>query len=297
MSELKEYILAKRPTLGASSLTTYASVLKTLHKNVFGEGKIVWDNFKDTEKVLAFLNTLPPNRGKTIISALVVITDIPEYKEALNKAITSYNKELATQLPTETQKENWITKEELQTMFDDLKKHADWLYKKKTALDMDDLQNLQNFVIVALLCGVLIEPRRSKDYTDFKIKNITENKDNFMTKTEMVFNSYKTVNTYGTQKVEIPKVLKSILTKWCKVNPTDWLLFDKNSNPLTPVKLNQRFNKIFHGKKVSVNNFRHTYITDKFTNYNKDDKEAERVAKAMGTSKEAILGNYVKILD
>jgi DNA topoisomerase-2 len=33
------------------------------------------------------------------------------------------------------------------------------------------------------------------------------------------------------------------------------------------------------------------------TNYNKDDKEADRVAKAMGTSKEAILGNYVKILD
>jgi len=296
MSELKEYILSKRPTLSASSLTTYASVLKSLHTKVFGEGKIVWDNFNNSEKILEYLNTVPPNKSKTSLSALVVITDLPIYKETMVKAITDYNKEIATQLPTEQQKESWVTTEQLQNAFDDLKKNADWLYKKKTPLTMEDMQTIQNYIIVALLCGILIAPRRSKDYCDFKIKNIQENKDNFMTKTDLVFNSYKTMNTYGTQKVELPKTLKSILTKWIKINPTDYLLFDKNSHPLTPVKLNQRFNKIFQGK-VSVNAFRHTYLTDKFSDYNVQDKEATKVAQAMGTSKEAILDSYVKILE
>jgi hypothetical protein len=291
--EIKEYIHSKRPTLGKSSLTTYASILKSLYSKVFGDGKIEWDKFKDSEKILHFLKDVPANRRKTILSALVVITDLKEYKEMMMKDVSSYNKELATQTPTEEQKDNWIKPQQIMDIFTDLKTRADVLFKKKTAHTPSELQQIQNYIIVALLSGIFVPPRRSKDFCDFKIKNIEQNKDNFLLKNEMVFNSYKTMRTYGTQKIQIPTALKSILTKWIRINPTEWLLFDANMNHLTPVKLNQRFNKIFGGK-ISVNNFRHTYLTDKYGEHNKIDQEMAKDASEMGTSKGMVLGTYVK---
>ena len=154
-------------------------------------------------------------------------------------------------------------------------------------------EEIQNFIILALLSGVLIPPRRSKDYCDFKIKNITETKDNFLKKGKMVFNSYKTAKTYGTQEVPIETPLTTILNSWIKINPTDWLLFDSNMNKLTPVKLNQRLNKIFGDRKISVNQMRHTYLTEKFGEHSKKDKELANVVEEMGTSKN-MLTTYVK---
>ena len=52
--------------------------------------------------------------------------------------------------------------------------------------------------------------------------------------------------------------------KWIKVNPTAFLFFDSNMNPLSSVKLNQRLNKVFDGRKVGVNSLRHSYLTDKY---------------------------------
>lgn len=291
--EIKEYIASKRPTLGKSSLTTYASILKSLYSKVFGEGKIEWENFNKTDTVLTFLKELPPNKRKTILSALVVITDLPAYKEAMMSDIKEYNKEQTKQLPTETQRENWVSAKTIEDTLADLKVQANVVYKKKTPLTPADLQIIQNYIIVSLLSGAIITPRRSKDYCDFKIKNIQQNKDNYLDKNEMVFNSYKTMKTYGTQRVELPKPLKLLLNKWIKMNPTDYLLFDSNMNQLTPVKLNQRFNKIFGGK-ISVNNFRHTYFTDKYTEHNVKHKELEKTAKDAGTSANHILGTYVK---
>jgi hypothetical protein len=55
-------------------------------------------------------------------------------------------------------------------------------------------------------------------------------------------------------------------------------------NPLTAVKLNQRMNKIFDGKNISVNQMRHTYITSKFNNTRQEGKELEKVMEQMGSS-------------
>ena len=63
--------------------------------------------------------------------------------------------------------------------------------------------------------------------------------------------SYRCVEakTYGKQTVDIPIKLKNIIAKWARINPTEYLLFDSNMNKLSAVKLNQRLNKIFNGKK------------------------------------------------
>ena len=291
--EIKDYIKKKRSTLSDSSLTTYASVLKSLYKKVFGEGKIDWDKFDNTKAVMDFLQDVPPNKRKTILSALVIITGKTEYRDKMLSDVRDYNKEIQKQEKTPAQEENWVDDKQVKQVFEALRTDAVALMKKKTLLKASDLQDIQNFIIMALLGGIFIPPRRSKDFCDFKIKNVDDKKDNYLKKGKMVFNSYKTFKTYGTQEVDVPKPLATILNAWVKINPTEWLLFDSNMNHLTPVKLNQRLNKIFGDKKIAVNALRHSYLTGKYADTIAKNKEIENTMTDMGSSK-GMLTTYVK---
>lgn len=284
--DLKEYIKKARPTLSDSSITTYNSILKNLYKKVFGDKKFDIDDFEKSEKILKHLEDVEPNKRKTILSALVVICKDPKpYRTLMLTDIKDYNKEVATQEKTEEQKENWIEPNEIQSVFETLKKEADYLIKKKD-LTMNELQKIQNFIIVALFH--LIPPRRAKDYCDFKIRgDIDKEKDNWFDEkaSEFSFASYKTSKFYGVQKVKIDKVLKSIIKKWIAINPTEWLLFDNNHQKLSPVKLNQRLNKIFGSEKgCSVNQLRHSFLTGKYADSIKMKEAMEKDLSAMGSS-------------
>jgi len=73
---IKEELKNKRPNLSNGSLITYNSILSSLYKNVFGnDDKLDIDKFSNTDKILEHLKSLPPNRRKTILSALVVFSD------------------------------------------------------------------------------------------------------------------------------------------------------------------------------------------------------------------------------
>ena len=288
MSEtILNYIKEKRPNISNSSLKTYESILRNLYDKMKGEefktkGYNMENFSKYPTEVLKFLKDLPPNKRKTILSALVVITDNKEYRELMLDDIKEYNKEEAKQTKTDNQKTNWVEKEELNEMIKPLRKTANLLYKKDK-LTPSDYQDIQNYIILVLYGGEYIPPRRSKDYVDFKIKNIDKNKDNYMDKNSFIFNSYKTVKTYGKQEVKIPNELKKIINKWIKVNPTEYLLFDKSFNKLSNVKLNQRLNKMF-GKKSGVNMMRKTFLSSKYSNLIKTKNELANDFKDMGSS-------------
>ena len=284
MSEtILKYITEKRPNISKSSLKTYESIIRNLYKKVFEDEEYNLEKFdKNTDKVLKYLKDLPSNKRKTILSALVVITDNKDYRELMLDDIKEYNKEEAKQQKTETQKENWVDSETLDKMMKVLYHNAKLLYNKENK-NPTDYQEIQNYIILCLFGGYYIPPRRSLDYVNFKIKNIDKNKDNFINKNSLVFNSYKTAKTYGQQVVEIPKELKSILNKWVKMNPTDYLLFDISYKPLSNVKLNQRLNKLF-GKKVGVNQMRKTYLSEKYSDLIETKKQMEQDFKDMGSS-------------
>ena len=293
MTNLKEEIAKKRPNLTESSITTYNSILKNLYKKVFDEKDIDLKKFDDTQKILTYLKEVPPNKRKTILSALVIMTDDKKYRDLMLEDIKDYTKDIGKQEKSDTQKENWVESDSVKSLWDILKKNTDLLYKK-AHLTTGDLQQIQSFIIVSLLGGVFIPPRRSKDLVDWKIKDVDKEKDNFLEKNSIHYNSYKTAKCYGEQVVTIPIALKNILKKWIKINPTDYLLFDTNQNPLTSVKLNQRLNKLFDGKKVGVNQLRKTYLTDKYADYSKVQKELEGDMQQMGSST-AVEKSYIKL--
>ena len=280
---IKEELKNKRPNLSNGSLITYNSILSSLYKSVFGnDDKLDIDKFSNTDKILEHLKSLPPNRRKTILSALVVISDKQPYRDLMLEDIKNYNQEILKQEKTPAQKLSWVDTNEIKTLYEKLKEVANFLYKKKN-FTMKEYQQIQDLIIVAVLGGLFIPPRRNLDYCCFKLKNIDNDNDNYIDKNQFVFNTYKTAKFYKQQRVDIPKDLKTILTKWIKINPTDYLLFDTNQNPLTSVKLNQRLNKIF-GKKVGVNQMRHTYLTDKYGDTINKQKQINADMTEMGSS-------------
>ena len=284
MSEtILNYIKDKRPNISKSSLKTYESILRNLYDKMGWETKNYNMEFfdKEPEKVLKYLKDLPSNKRKTVLSALVVITDNKAYRELMIDDIKEYNKEQAKQEKPDN--DNWVEHDELDKIYKVLRHNASLLYKKET-LNNTDLQEIQNYIILTLFNGEYIPPRRSKDYVNFKIKNIDKEKDNYINKNSFIFNSYKTAKTYGQQQVEIPKQLKTILNKWIKVNPTDYLLFDSNNKPLSNVKLNQRLNKLF-GKKAGVNQMRKTFLSNKYQPLIEMNRDLEKTMNEMGTSR------------
>jgi hypothetical protein len=282
METIKDKIVELRPALSKQSVATYGSLLKSLHTNVYGDKPVELKDFENSKKINDYLKSVIPTKRKTTLSALVVLTDMKEYRDQMLDDIETYNKEQSTQDKNEKQSESWVETADVKKLLEKYSAEVKMLYKK-SELTTQELQQIQNYIILCLLGGEYIPPRRSKDFVDFKIKNIDKSVDNFMEKNKLNFNSYKTASTYGLQSVELPKALKSILVKWVKHNPTEHLLFDNNLNKLSNVKLNQRLNKMF-GKKASTNQMRHTYMSNKYKNTSNEMKMMDKDFTAMGSS-------------
>jgi len=284
MDNIKKAIIIARPHLSKQSISTYMSILKNLYINVFGDvSDISLDKFNDTDKILNHLKSLEPNKRKTVLSALVILTDKKDYRDQMLNDIQSYNEEQHKQEKSEKQNESWVDSSDIKNIIDHISKEINHIYKKD-ALTMGDLQTIQNYIILCLLGGIYIPPRRSKDYVDFKISEISKTKDNYLNKNKLIFNSYKTAKTYGQQEITAPPELLKILRKWIKINPTDYLLFDNNKQQLSNVKLNQRLNKIFGNKKVGCNQLRHTYLSDKYQSTIKANNDMAKDLSDMGSS-------------
>lgn len=287
--ELAKDILKKRPHLHEKSVKTYGSVLKSIMKDLDMKTSKDLDDHKN---VLKYLNEMPPNKRKTRLSALFVLTENDNYKSKMLEDIGEYNASVSKQDKNEKESENWITKDAVISLYDKMKKSANNIMKKGD-LKMRDLQEIQNFIMLALF--VLIPPRRALDYVEMKIKNVDKKTDNYIQGNKLVFNTYKTSKSKGQQIVDIPRELKTILNKWVKINPSEYLLFDAKNNKLSSVKINQRFEKIM-GKKFSVNMFRKLFLTDKYGDTVKKMKEMEKDMIEMGSSK-AQVNHYVKFED
>jgi len=288
MTSLTDLIKDKRPNLSDTSVKTYKSILKNLYEKVFNSDHIDPKKFEESDKIIKFLHTVEPRKRKTILSALVVITGddnaSKKYNHLMIEDINKYNKEEGNQEISEKQSESWIDSDDIKDVYNNLASYAKALYSKQE-LSIGELQQIQNYIILSLLGGIFIVPRRAKDFVDFKIKNIDKDKDNYLVGNRLVFNSYKTSKTYGRQELIISPILSRILRKWIKINPTEYLLFDTNLTPLTNVQLNQRLNKIFDYKPVGVNQLRHTFLSDKYQDTIKVNKDLAKDLNDMGSSK------------
>jgi hypothetical protein len=135
MSEIiKETIIKMKPNISKSSVTTYNSILKNLYKKIFGDGDIDMINFEETSKILSHLKDVEPNKRKTVLSALVVITDNKKYRDQMMKDIEEYKSNESNQLKNDKQTESWVEKDEINELYEAMAKNVKILYKEKICL-------------------------------------------------------------------------------------------------------------------------------------------------------------------
>lgn len=292
--EIPKKLKETRPELSDSTLKTYTSILKSLYKRVFGNEEIKFKNFEKWQDIIEDLKDKPVSSRKTALSALYVLTGMQKYNELMRDGIEEYKNGVDKREMNDKQKDAFKTQEEIKDIVEQYKKRAELLYKKN-GRTVRDVQDIQDFIILALTSGLYIPPRRA-EWTKFKIKDIDVANDNYIKDgKQFVFNAFKTSEQKGTQVLDIPSDLKKIIKKWLLINPTSYLLFDVKGDPLNATKLNQRLVKIF-GKGGSINMLRHSYLSSKYQDTIKLNEQMAEDLEAMGSST-AQQNVYIKKLD
>lgn len=285
---IKDILKKNRPNLGETSINTYSSIIKNLYKKL--TQKDDYDNAtnyfeNNVDSVLEFLKDIPSSRRKTTLASVVVFlgdTKVKQYRDLMIKDATIYNQSMKEQKKNGKETKNWITEDEIHKKYTNMEKDIRHLWNKKDLTNIE-MNRLMDYVILSLY--IRIPPRRLMDYIKFKVRNIDEEKDNFMKKQQFIFNQYKTEKYYGKQEIPITIQLKNIVQRWSKKHDNDYLIFDiKTGNQFTAPKLTQRLNSIFDNKKISVNMLRHIFITENVLKDMPKLLELQTIATNMGHS-------------
>jgi len=298
----------KNKNISASSLKLYLNNLKRLN----GGQEIKNFNFlKDTEKIVNHIKDYKPNtRRSYLISIVSLLKQEPKFKKLYDiyyKMLMEYNKELSVNNDkSETQKENWITQEQVLEVY---KKLEDDLLPKltnKKKINEDEYKELLSFVVLSLY--TLQAPRRNLDYLYMVIvKKYNEDMDkkfNYLDldNMEFHFNNYKTQKTYKTQSIPVSPELQKVIQIYLSYHPLKSEIKKKNTLvpflvsyqgiPFEPTNTITRIlNKIF-GKKIGASMLRNIYLTSKYSNNMENLNED---ATNMGTSTNVIQNQYVKL--
>lgn len=248
--------------LAQTTIDHHLALLRTLNN---GKAPKSLAFLKDTEAISKRIAELYApstqlNAYSTLVSVLTFVKDKPLYRKAyetyydtmmrMSEAVKESREK--SEEKTKKQEENWITWEEV---------------KKKR----DELTNPLHRLVLSLYTE--ISPRRNQDYLLMRVvkKTPTDSDANYLVMEKgkpkrFIFNKYKTAKKYGTQIVEIPSSLASIITDYLKANPVEdnAPLLVSDGKPLTAVNsITRILNRIF-GKKVGSSMLRHIYLSSKY---------------------------------
>jgi hypothetical protein len=282
--------------LSKSSIDSYKAKLKKLNNNNVVKNLNFLNNVDNIKNII---KDYKPNTQRNYIIAVASILKCFLNNNKTKKAenlykqysaiLDEYNKNLKDQTAmTETENKNWIKKEDLDQIYNDLKDK----YK-------DSKQAFQNYLLLSLY--YLQSPRRNRDYQYLKIStkynDSLSNEFNYLDikKKMFIFNNYKTAKKYNKQEININDELYQIIMMYIKafkLKDGDFLLNDlktnepyKNTNSITIL-----LNRIFK-KKIGASMLRKMYLTNK---YSDNAEQLKKDAANMGTSVEVIGTNYIK---
>lgn len=277
---MEETLKRNRPELAPSSIYSYLSSLKKLYRDATGRDDYSIDVFNNVGLMSNALSQRPTSSQQTLFSYLYVLTENPAYQELMQQAKAANAIRVASQPPTEPDKTT--TMKEVKALFKKLQKSAAAVYRKGD-FTPENILKIQDMILIGLLGNIYIPPRRAMDYTELLIRGQSP-MFNYLDGSELVFNKYKTAKTYGTQRVQIPTELQEILHEYANTFPGATYLFTTiKGKKLTNKQLWDRLHAIF-GKSVSVNALRRAFITDNYTEYDKQQKQLAVDMRGMGSS-------------
>lgn len=292
----------KEKGLSDSSIKLYIRNLEKLNGGDLKDFKFL----KKPESIQEVLKSYKDNTKRSILISIVsVLGCCPEDKKIAKLRKAYYDlmlqknneiKESATDEPTDDQKKNWISWEDVKKRFQELD-HEVQEFKESLVINKSQYETLLHYMILALY--VHNQPRRNKDYQYMNVlykyadKLQIPNDVNYLSYSDnkFVFNVYKTSKKYGQKIEDINEDLKKCIDIYLKFHPKIKGKVKKNTNtPFlvgyddNPLSQNNSMTKIFNkifGKKISSSALRHIFLSDKYGNV---VKEMKNDADAMGHS-------------
>lgn len=260
--------------------------------------------FEDINYVMDKLKKFKINTQRTKLIAIIAMLkafDKKDLQDKYSEIVMSINKETNkhSNEKTDKQKENWVTKEEINDIWDALQSTVINFTNKKQ-ISEKQYNILLQFVVLSLY--TLTNPRRNADYMNMVvIKKITDGLPqnlNYLDlqKKVFIFNNYKTSKTYKKQIEHIPADLFNVLKIYLKFKPNDcpYLLCSYDGNKLPHVNsITLILNKVFN-KKVGSSLLRNIFLSDKFEKLQPMLDELKETSSSMGTSASNSLQTYIK---
>lgn len=282
--------LMEKKEFTPSTLRTYTSLLSSLYTKLNGEGGVKFF-IKEKDAIIDHITNKmeSPQSRKTLLSALLNLTQLDAYRSLMLENIKVVNEHYAKKKMDDKREEKAKPYTEIRNICETLMDN----YQSNKSI-----YNSMNVLISTLCSGYYYEqtpPRRLLDYSEMKINNFTAD-DNYVKGNYFYFNVYKTAkyvkNSTGstTQKIEIPKELRPLISKIKKENLSDYLLVNIKGEKFTSSSLNKRLTVLFG---FGVDMLRSIYLTDHV--YSNDLlKKLEDTADKMGNSVQSQMNYYVK---
>jgi len=234
------------------------------------------------------------NTRKSYVASIVAILNRQKGKayEALNNYYRvlfakerSIFAEKPTDVKTETQKENWLSWDEVKAVFDKLKDKAEDA-AKKPRLSNADRKVIENYMILALY---VLQPPRRNDWYYTVIGKGDNDKKNYVDISDgkYYFNNFKTAKS-GKEVIDVPDEIMPVLKWYIKnmnLNDGDYLLFPDDDVRTNSNRMTKSLNSIL-GKKVGASMLRHIYLSNKYGKVlNEQEADANFMAHSVGTAK------------
>ncbi len=200
-----------RPNLTDWSIITYTWIIKSVSKYINTQITKPEDIILNIDKIEDYLKNKEFKLRKTIYWALLIFTDIKEKTEEMKNINEQLRKKMmddinqfklieTNQIKTEKQQINWMEYEEVLDMYKKYEKENIELFEKET-LNKKEFLKLNTYILLA--CLFELPPLRSMNWTEFKIRNVDKEKDNYMEDNNFYFNQYKNSNRKGLWVVPI----------------------------------------------------------------------------------------------
>lgn len=234
------------------------------------------------------------NTRKSYVASIVAILNrqkgktweaINNYYRVLFAKERSIFAEKPTDVKTETQKENWLSWDEVKAVFDKLKVKAEDV-AKKPRMSNADRKVIENYMILALY---VLQPPRRNDWYYTVIGNGNNDKKNYVDIKDgkYYFNNFKTAKS-GKEVIDVPDEIMPVLKWYIKqmnLNDGDYLLFPDDDVRTNSNRMTKSLNSIL-GKKVGASMLRHIYLSNKYGKVlNEQEADANFMAHSVGTAK------------
>jgi hypothetical protein len=320
MSAFETKVIAdlKEKGLAESSISLYIRSLEKLN------GGKPFSSFAFLTKmptIMEQINRYKPNTQRSILISIVsVLNAVKTLPKSVSKWTNKYYEVLkavkrgvdateATGEKTETQKENWLSWDEVETKMGEVQNAASAV----SGSSIGDLNKLLDAVVLGLY--VYLRPRRNKDYIDMVVTYKAEDAGGDvnildLSKGVFIFRNYKTASTYGTQTIDVPAELMPLITNYLQargvlkeLKPETGkkraaaartmsvpFLVQPSGKPFNVNGITRILNRIF-GNKVGSSLLRHIYLTGK---YGKVLEEQKKDAEAMANSVDIQNKTYIK---